>query len=124
MARSPRVPWKRPNPRKRAGKATKHLTPAEKSAAKARAARAGRSYPNLVDNMRAAAKKGTKTKTSGRKRAAKKQAKKQTKPQTKTQTKTHGRRPASKRPAARKSSAARKHASHKTTAREKDPRGG
>jgi hypothetical protein len=71
MARSPRVPWKRQNPRKRAGQATKHLTAAEKSAAKARAKRAGRHYPNLVDNMAAAAKKGAKTKTSGRKRAAK-----------------------------------------------------
>jgi len=39
MARSPRVPWKRPDPRKRAGKAAKHLTAAEKSAAKTRAKR-------------------------------------------------------------------------------------
>jgi hypothetical protein len=67
MARSPRVPWKRQNPRKRAGKAAKHLTPA----AKARAKRAGRTYPNLIDNMAVAAKKGARTKTSGRKRAAK-----------------------------------------------------
>jgi hypothetical protein len=79
MARSPRTPWQRPNPRKRAGKATKHLTPAEKSAAKARAARAGRSYPNLVDNMAVAAKQGAKTKTGGRKRkASKKTASKKT----------------------------------------------
>ncbi len=47
------------------------LTPAEKAAAKARARRAGRRYPNLVDNMRVAARKAAKTKTSGRKRAAK-----------------------------------------------------
>jgi hypothetical protein len=73
MAKSSRAPWKRSNPRKRAGKATKHLTSAEKSAAKARAKRAGRPYPNLVDNMRAASKKKTaskKRKTSAAKRAA------------------------------------------------------
>ncbi len=112
MARSPRVPWKRPNPRKRAGKATKHLTAAEKSAAKTRAKRAGRHYPNLVDNMAVAAKKGAKTKTSGRKRAAKASTS----------------RSASKRTTARKSSKTshpRKRASRKTAkAREKDPRGG
>jgi hypothetical protein len=32
----------------------KALTPAKKSAAKAAAKKAGRPYPNLVDNMRAA----------------------------------------------------------------------
>src|ERR1700753_2866423 len=51
MAKTTRVPWKRPNPRKRAGKTTKHLSPAKKLAAKGRARRAGRRYPNLVDNM-------------------------------------------------------------------------
>jgi hypothetical protein len=71
MARSPRVPWQRPNPRKRAGTAKKPLTSAEKPAAKARVARAARHYPDLIDNMAAAAKKGAKTKTSGRKRVAK-----------------------------------------------------
>jgi hypothetical protein len=35
----------------------KKLTPAKKSAAKAAAKKAGRPYPNLVDNMRAARKK-------------------------------------------------------------------
>lgn len=35
----------------------KALTPAKKSAAKAMAKAAGRPYPNLVDNMRAARKK-------------------------------------------------------------------
>ncbi len=71
MARTPRAPWSKANPRKRAGKASTHLTPAEKATAKARARRAGRRYPNLVDNMRVLAKKAAKTKTSGRKRAAK-----------------------------------------------------
>ena len=49
-----KAPWDRKNPKKRAGKASKHLTPAKKAAAKASAKRAGRHYPNLVDNMRMA----------------------------------------------------------------------
>jgi len=72
MAQLARAPWKKPNPRKRAGKASKHLTPSQKSAAKRRAKRAGRRYPNLVDNMRVAstAKKSPAKKRVGRKRAA------------------------------------------------------
>lgn len=35
----------------------KSLTPAQKAKAKAAAAKAGRPYPNLVDNMRAARSK-------------------------------------------------------------------
>lgn len=35
---------------------SKPLTPASKSSARAAAQKAGRPYPNLVDNMRAAAK--------------------------------------------------------------------
>lgn len=38
--------------------APKKLSPAKKTAAKAMAKAAGRPYPNLVDNMRAARKKG------------------------------------------------------------------
>ena len=45
-------PWKKPRP-KSAG-ATKHLTAAQKTKAKAAAKKAGRPYPNLVDNMNAA----------------------------------------------------------------------
>ena len=45
-------PWKRPNP----GKKHTKLSPKSKASAKATAKRAGRRYPNLVDNMRAAAK--------------------------------------------------------------------
>jgi hypothetical protein len=96
-----RAPWKRANPRKRAGKASKHLTPAEKSAAKARARRAGRRYPNLVDNMRMAAKKTSKAKAS-----KKKPAKKTT-----------------KRKAAKKKTA-KTSRKRRASAREKDPRGG
>ena len=108
MARTPRAPWKRPNPRKRAGKASTHLAPAKKSAAKARARRAGRPYPNLVDNMHMAAK-------STKKATKKKSAKKRT-------AKRAGR----KRVADRKSP---KKVSRKATAksakpREKDPKGG
>ncbi len=57
-------PWDRDNPRAAAGKPAKHLTPAQKSSAKRHAKAAGRPYPNLVDNMRAAsasAGKGKKT---------------------------------------------------------------
>ena len=113
MARTPRAPWKRSNPRKRAGKKSRHLTPAQRSTAKARARRAGRPYPNLVDNMRTASK------GSGKK-AAKKAAKKTTKKRT---AKKPGRKPASTRKAAKKTSrkSARKRPAN---APEKDPRGG
>jgi ribosomal protein L15E len=57
-------PWKQPKPKK-AGQ-TK-LTPTYKAKAKAAAARAGRRYPNLVDNMHAAkAQKQAQTKRPGR----------------------------------------------------------
>jgi len=46
--------WDKPRP-KGLGK-PKKLSPAKKSAAKAAAKAAGRSYPNLVDNMRMARK--------------------------------------------------------------------
>lgn len=44
--------WDKPNPAKK----HKKLSPARKASAKAAAKAAGRSYPNLVDNMRAARK--------------------------------------------------------------------
>jgi len=47
--------WDKPNPKKKSTK----LTPAQKAEAKARAEKAGRPYPNLVDNM-AVSKKGKK----------------------------------------------------------------
>lgn len=55
MARKP--PWKKVNPRKKAGKKSKKLSPGKKAAAKRSATKAGRRYPNLVDNMRASGKK-------------------------------------------------------------------
>ena len=45
--------WDKPNPKKKSSK----LTPVQKASAKARAAKAGRKYPNLVDNMAASRKK-------------------------------------------------------------------
>ncbi len=42
--------WDKPNPKK----TSKKLTPAQIGAAKARAKKAGRKYPNLVDNAWAA----------------------------------------------------------------------
>lgn len=59
MSSKPQKPvWSKPRP-KSLGE-SKSLTPAKKSSAKAAARAAGRPYPNLVDNMRAAAarKKG------------------------------------------------------------------
>jgi hypothetical protein len=104
MAKSAHAPWKRENPRKRTGKAAKQLSPAKKAAAKARARRAGRSYPNLVDNMRMAAKK---TKTSAKKKSAKKRA---------------GRSRSAAKKTAKKS--ARKSRKRAAKPREKDPKGG
>jgi hypothetical protein len=41
--------WDKPNPKKK----STPMTPAQKTKAKAAAKKAGRPYPNLVDNMRA-----------------------------------------------------------------------
>ncbi|PSO15507.1 hypothetical protein C7G42_26015 [Bradyrhizobium sp. MOS003] len=114
MAKTSRAPWKRSNPRKRAGKASKHLSPAQKSAAKARARRAGRRYPNLVDNMRMAAKKTTK-KASKKKTSKSKASKSTAKSARKTAKK------ARKRTAKKKAKSSRKRSA---SVREKDPRGG
>lgn len=55
---SPRnKPWNKPNPKAKPGKARKHLSSSQKTAAKRSAKKAGRPYPTLVDNMRAAKKK-------------------------------------------------------------------
>ena len=45
-----RPPWKRASPRAKAG-TSRHLTAGQKATARRRAKRAGRRYPNLVDNM-------------------------------------------------------------------------
>lgn len=46
MATSKKV-WDKPNPKRK----SKPLTASQKAAAKARAKKAGRPYPNLIDNM-------------------------------------------------------------------------
>lgn len=46
MAPARKAFWDKPNPKKK----STPLTPAQKSAAKARARKAGRPYPNPVDN--------------------------------------------------------------------------
>jgi len=46
--------WDTPNPKKK----STPMSPAKKSAAKTRAAAAGRPYPNLIDNMAVSKKKG------------------------------------------------------------------
>ncbi len=46
--------WETPNPKKK----SKKLSPKKKAAAKASAKAAGRPYPNLIDNMKAAKKRG------------------------------------------------------------------
>jgi len=106
MARSARPPWKRSNPRKRAGKPSKHLSASQKSAARARARRAGRRYPNLVDNMRMASK-------------AKKTSRKRTATRSK---KTAGYAAAAKRPSRKRSAKPREKDSKKDP--KKDPKGG
>lgn len=100
-----KAPWKRPNPRKRAGKASKHLTPAKKAAAKARAKRAGRPYPNLVDNMRMAKSAKKKTAKKSVKKAGKTTAKKKT---TKKATKKKASKKAKKDPKGGLTAAGRK----------------
>lgn len=60
MARYPTdgtPPWKRKNPKRKAGEASTPLTAEQKQAARARARAAGRPYPNLVDNMAVARKR-------------------------------------------------------------------
>jgi hypothetical protein len=63
-------PWKKANPKKPTGTARK-LSPAAKAGARRAASKAGRKYPNLVDNMRAARKSKTKRPSGGRTKKAK-----------------------------------------------------
>ena len=78
VAKTP--PWKRKKP---AGKRTK-LTAASKDKARARAHRAGRRYPNLVDNMWAAKQQASPaTSKAAPKPKAKRKPKAKAKPRTK-----------------------------------------
>lgn len=67
---SKKAPWKRARP---AGR-KKTLSSAQKTRARRRAKKAGRSYPNLVDNMRVAAegkRGGAKKRSAAQKQKAK-----------------------------------------------------
>ena len=85
MAESRRAPWKSSNPRKQAGKKSRHLSAAKKLTAKARARRAGRRYPNLVDNMAVASRK-TKRKPARKRSATKPGVRKTSKKTSKTRS--------------------------------------
>ena len=50
----PKAVWDTPNPKKKSTK----LSPKKKAAARTSAKAAGRPYPNLIDNMKAAKKRG------------------------------------------------------------------
>ena len=54
-ARDGDAPWDRDNPKAAAGQPHHHLSAPERASAKRHARAAGRPYPNLIDNMRAAA---------------------------------------------------------------------
>lgn len=80
---SKKAPWDRPSPVAKKKRPAKHLSAAQKKHAAARAKKAGRPYPNLVDNMHeasastASSKKATKRKpATPTKSAAKKGARK------------------------------------------------
>lgn len=70
---SAKAPWRKTNPKAKS-KTSRKLTASQKAAAKARAAKAGRPYPNLVDNMavakkaNATTKRATKTRSTSRKK--------------------------------------------------------
>ena len=54
-AKKRRPPWKKANPKAKTGTSRK-LSPKQKGSARTAARKAGRRYPNLVDNMKAAQK--------------------------------------------------------------------
>jgi hypothetical protein len=140
------TPWEKPAPAKAKHKS---LTPGQKKHAAARAKKAGRSYPNLVDNMHEAADAGgTGKKATGGKSAAKKTTKRapakkkaasKRAPAKKTTTKrapakksASKRAPAKKKGASKRAPAKKKGAAAYTArkprasgrAAEKDPKGG
>ncbi|URI08074.1 DUF6321 domain-containing protein [Aquincola tertiaricarbonis] len=120
---SAQAPWNRRNPKDGSGQSAKHLSPQQKAAAKRAAKKAGRPYPNLVDNMHAAeaakkapAKKAAAKKTAAKKSAAKKSAAKQAPAKKAATTKPAAKKVATKKVAAKKS-AARKTAARKAPAK-------
>lgn len=61
QSKTKKAPWEKKNPKK--GAAKKKLTEKQKDEARARAKKAGRPYPNLVDNMAVARKSSGKPKS-------------------------------------------------------------
>ena len=60
-----KAPWKKPAPK---GARNSTLTSSQKALAKRSAKRAGRPYPNLVDNMQAAKRGGSRQKRATKSR--------------------------------------------------------
>ena len=118
-----KAPWDRANPKDKSGSSTQHLSPQQKAAAKRAAKKAGRPYPNLVDNMHAAtaAKKAPAKKAAGKKTAAKKTAAKKA-PAKKTPAKKTAAKKAPARKTAAKKAPAKKAPAKKAATR--DPEGG
>ena len=123
---SAKAPWDRANPKESSGQPARHLSPQQKASAKRAAKKAGRPYPNLVDNMHAAeaGKKAPAKKAAAKKAAAKKTAAKTT--AAKSAAKTTAKSPAAKKapakktaakPAPAKKAAAKKAAAKKTAAK-------
>lgn len=115
---SAQAPWNSRNPKEGSGQSAKHLSPQQKAAAKRAAKKAGRPYPNLVDNMHAAeaAKKAPAKKAAAKKTAAKKVATKKV-----AAKKSAARKTAAKKAPAKKA-AAKKAPANKAATR--DPAGG
>jgi len=67
-SRKVKVPWKRPAPKKKGP--GKKLSSGSKSSAKARAKRAGRPYPNLIDNMAVSKNQNAKKRSPRKKKIA------------------------------------------------------
>jgi hypothetical protein len=59
------APWRKPNPKKKKKGGSRNLSPAQKVRAKRSARKAGRPYPNLVDNMLVARKSKKRKKGRG-----------------------------------------------------------
>lgn len=128
---SAKAPWGRANPKESSGQPARHLSPQQKASAKRAAKKAGRPYPNLVDNMHAAeaGKKAPAKKAAAKKAAAKKTAAKSA---AKTTAKSTAAKKAPAKKAAAKKAPAKKAAAKKSAAKKapakkaatRDPAGG
>ena len=113
---SAKAPWDRANPKESSGQPARHLSPQQKASAKRAAKKAGRPYPNLVDNMHAAeaGKKAPAKKAAAKKAAAKKTAAKSA---AKTTAKSTAAKKAPAKKAAAKKAPAKKAAAKKSAAK-------